>query len=306
MKKYNENNYLNKLKELFNIDKIKDIKIIINEDPRKTIIQHLCSKHGIVNISWQLFNKYKSNILCQHCRLIEKNKNEFLTWLKNNNYKLISGDYNNSKSRIIIQDVNNKIPINVSRNQLLTNGINCPKRKQDKHRENYFKIFEERANKIHDHLYLYNKSIYKGVMEKIEIICPNHGIFWQTPDAHLRGQRCPKCSMSYRENYIKEFLEEKNILYVYNKGHKELINPKTGYPLKPDFYLPKYNTIIEYDGFQHYKNIYGNKNLKEVQKLDELKNKLCMEKGIKLFRFNINNIDKLPQMDFLFEDESED
>lgn len=53
--------------------------------------------------------------------------------------------------------------------------------------------FIERANKIHNNKYNYSKSEYKGGKEKICIICPKHGEFWQTAGHHLQGHGCPKC-----------------------------------------------------------------------------------------------------------------
>ena len=95
--------------------------------------------------------------------------------------------------------------------------------------------------------------------------------------------------MSYSEKSIKSILDEMGFEYEYGKGLKILTNPKTGYPLKPDFYLEKYNLVIEYDGIQHFKEIYPGE-LKKIQKLDSLKNKLCEENSINIWRFNKNNV----------------
>jgi len=53
--------------------------------------------------------------------------------------------------------------------------------------------FIEEANKMHENKYIYTKSIYNGSFEKIEIICPFHGIFLQSPKDHLCGSGCQKC-----------------------------------------------------------------------------------------------------------------
>ena len=54
--------------------------------------------------------------------------------------------------------------------------------------------FIENAKKIHGNKYDYSKTIYIGAKEKIEILCPIHGEFWQTPDAHVHGSGCQKCA----------------------------------------------------------------------------------------------------------------
>ena len=57
---------------------------------------------------------------------------------------------------------------------------------------------------------------------------------------------------------------------------------------KFDFYLPKENILIEFDGEQHYKFIeffHGTvEKFKERQQADIEKNNYCIEKEIKLFR----------------------
>ena len=54
--------------------------------------------------------------------------------------------------------------------------------------------FIEKAKEIHGNKYNYSKVDYKNAKTKICIICPIHGEFYQTPDHHLQGQGCPKCS----------------------------------------------------------------------------------------------------------------
>jgi len=54
-----------------------------------------------------------------------------------------------------------------------------------------------------------------------------------------------------------------------------------------DFYLPKYNMCIEFDGVHHFKpmNHWGGKeNLIEVKRRDEIKNQYCKDNNIKLLR----------------------
>jgi hypothetical protein len=54
-------------------------------------------------------------------------------------------------------------------------------------------VFVERAREIHGDKYDYSQSEYTGMLEKIKIICPEHGEFWQTPANHLKGKGCPTC-----------------------------------------------------------------------------------------------------------------
>jgi len=58
-------------------------------------------------------------------------------------------------------------------------------------------------NKTHNNFYDYSKAICIGAHSKIEIICPEHGIFWQTPSAH-RTQKCPDCGEEIRRKNKKK------------------------------------------------------------------------------------------------------
>ena len=53
--------------------------------------------------------------------------------------------------------------------------------------------FIQKSIKIHGNKYNYSKVNYKNSSTKVEIICPEHGNFWQQPNAHSRGQGCPNC-----------------------------------------------------------------------------------------------------------------
>lgn len=56
--------------------------------------------------------------------------------------------------------------------------------------------FVEKARKLHGDRYDYSKVVYKGNKIHVEIICPEHGVFWQRPDSHAaRGQGCPFCAL---------------------------------------------------------------------------------------------------------------
>jgi hypothetical protein len=66
-------------------------------------------------------------------------------------------------------------------------------------------------------------------------------------------QGCPFCKISKGEDEIEKYLIKSDIEYIREKTFNECINPKTNKKLPFDFYLPKFNTIIEYHGEQHYK-----------------------------------------------------
>jgi very-short-patch-repair endonuclease len=54
--------------------------------------------------------------------------------------------------------------------------------------------FIKRALEVHKKKYNYTEVIYKTTETKLRIICPEHGLFLQSPHAHLAGRGCPYCS----------------------------------------------------------------------------------------------------------------
>ena len=72
------------------------------------------------------------------------------------------------------------------------------------------KKFIEKAHKVHQDKYDYSKTEYRKTNEKVCIICPIHGEFWQTPNHHLQGCGCPKCGrlQSTTKLTYNEFIEK--------------------------------------------------------------------------------------------------
>lgn len=54
--------------------------------------------------------------------------------------------------------------------------------------------FIELSNKKHNYKFDYSKVTYVNAKTNVEIVCPKHGSFYQTPDVHLRSNHgCLKC-----------------------------------------------------------------------------------------------------------------
>jgi len=50
-----------------------------------------------------------------------------------------------------------------------------------------------RANAVHCEVYDYSNVNYINNKTTVEIICPEHGVFWQRPDHHMAGVGCYEC-----------------------------------------------------------------------------------------------------------------
>jgi protein-arginine kinase activator protein McsA len=131
---------------------------------------------------------------------------------------------------------------------------------------------------------------YNGTHNKVTIICPIHGEFWQTPENHIQGKGCPKCSMSHLETEIMRCLEDNQIEYVYecNKDTLPWIKRQT-----LDFYLPKYDAAIECQGSQHFiPTAFGSKEktaefcFENIIKRDKRKKSLCKKNNVKLLYYS--------------------
>ena len=105
-----------------------------------------------------------------------------------------------------------------------------------------------------------------------------------TPHNFLRGKRCPRCKESHGERYIASLLSGHHIEYIRQKSFEGCTYK---HKLLFDFYLPKYNLCIEYDGEQHYhpiKHLGGKKKYIVGKKRDLIKDEFCRDNNIKLLR----------------------
>lgn len=67
--------------------------------------------------------------------------------------------------------------------------------------------FIKKAKEAHGDTYDYNSVIYISIKTKVAIDCSTHGKFYQTPEKHLKGQGCSKCSRKHKKT-TEEFVEE--------------------------------------------------------------------------------------------------
>ncbi len=87
--------------------------------------------------------------------------------------------------------------------------------------------FIEQARKTHGFKYDYSKVDYKGNKEKVCIICPEHGEFWQYPYSHLKGAQCPVCGGTQRITlpiFIERCTEIHKGKYDYSAVHFEKLH----------------------------------------------------------------------------------
>jgi very-short-patch-repair endonuclease len=158
------------------------------------------------------------------------------------------------------------------------------------------KEFIEKSLVLHSNKYNYDKVEYENDIKKVIIICPIHGEFKQTPNIHLRGSGCKKCSDSFGEKEISKFLDKFSIKYEREYKFKECLNI---YPLRFDFYIPSMRTVIEFDGIQHFQPVthFGGVEAYERLKInDKIKEDYCEENYINIIRIRYDQIDDIYQI----------
>lgn len=159
----------------------------------------------------------------------------------------------------------------------------------------------------------YSKEEYQSL---INISCPNviivgDYINTMTPTKHkclicdtewspypgnvLKGHGCPVCSNSLGEKKISSYLNKYNIEYVPQKSYDNLVGIANGL-LSYDFYLPKYNKLIEFQGIQHEQPIEffgGEKQFKIQQEHDRRKREYAKNNNINLLEIWYYDIDEI-------------
>ena len=110
------------------------------------------------------------------------------------------------------------------------------------------------------------------------------------------GQVCDDCNSteSIGEKRIRIYLEKNEILFAPQKWFPDCKDKR---PLPFDFYLPDYNTIIEFDGRQHFGDTnYFTYSFEETKKHDEIKNNYCKANGIYLVRIPYWRVGKINEI----------
>jgi len=138
---------------------------------------------------------------------------------------------------------------------------------------------------------------YINSYTKIEWKCLTCSYIWTAPPNEIMRKRkgifcgsgCPQCPVYKNEKRVGEALDELNIKY-----QKIKIYSLNGNRIHPDFYLPDFNLIIEYNGIQHYKQVCfpGQSEMDaEIrfpiqQKRDQELRDYCKENNIKLLEID--------------------
>jgi len=242
-------------------------------------VRIICREHGIFE---QRPNSHLQGIGCKKCGNKSGNKNrsnknfiQDALIIHGNKYDYTEVNYINNKTKVKIICKEHGVFEQTPNSHLKERG--CPSCVTIKSNT---ADFIEKSNMLHNNLYDYSLVDYVNCKTKVKIICKEHGVFLQNPSSHVRGCGCPICRCSKGELKIIKILEENNIRYIPQYTFDEC---KYKNKLPFDFYLPDYNTCIEYNGEQHYQVIEGwggVENFELRQTRDKIKREYCLLNNI--------------------------
>ena len=251
-----------------------------------TKVEIICPEHGSF---WQRANYHMRGKGCQKCGLkklyaLKYSTDEFITKAKKihgDKYDYSKTEYVSIRTKVEIicpehgsfwQRASSHIDGNGCQRCGFKKGVSL---RYEKYNTDYF---INHAKKIHGDKYNYSKTEYVNAVTKVEIICPEHGSFWQRASSHINGSGCPRCysKVSKSELEICEFLKENNIEYI--QSDRKIIKP-----YEIDIVIPKYNLAIEYNGvYWHSEQILKKAN-RPPKTFHKMKYDKCKEKGYQLF-----------------------
>ena len=163
------------------------------------------------------------------------------------------------------------------------------------------KAQSERQTLSHDEYLKRLKQITNSILPVDEYIkndipilhkCLKCNYEWEISPSSLVLERvgCPQCNCTKGENRIIKFLEDNNIDFVFQKKFDDL--KSTNY-LYYDFYIPKLNILVEYDGEFHYIDIFKNGSFESGKIRDSLKDEYAKKNNIKLVRIPYWDFDNI-------------
>ena len=292
--------------EIFN-DLIEKNNFSIKQIPQKksSEFQLKCNNCGHEWIS--TYNKFEKCQKCPHCSNYNyKSHEDFETQLQTINDKIIlKSKYKTLKEKVSCLCSICGFEWQASPRILLIGG-KCPQCTSKKMRQLFAKTKDEFENEIKNRYGSEYDVIGEYVNCKTNVILKHNKCnktFLYNPEL-LYGKRihiCPHCygtKTSEGEYLIRDFLIENNIVFIEQKKFDNLRGVNNG-KLSYDFYLPKHNTLIEFNGIQHYKplGVFGGQPQFDIQKEhDKRKRNYARNNNINLIEIKYDEIDNIDEI----------
>jgi hypothetical protein len=217
----------------------------------RTPVEIICSIHGSF---FQAPTPHLAGSGCFKCGILKtaakrsSNTEEFIQKsikTHGNTYDYVLSVYNGAINNVIIICKIHGAFSQTPNSHL--NGAGCNRCADERARKRLMfstEKFIELAHKIHGNKYDYTYVIYNGMYKNIQIICPDHGAFYQKPVNHIKKENgCQKCSKIVSKPEI-EWLDYLQVPEKYRQA-RIVIGGKL---FKLDAYNPEINTIYEFYG----------------------------------------------------------
>ena len=224
---------------------------LVNYINAHTEVEIICPIHGMFR---QLPCDHTTNKSgCSKCgrnEQIKKRKSTTQQFIEKSN-KIHSNLYDYS----LVEYVNNHTEVQIicsihgefpqKPNNHTTNKQGCPKcgkiSMSDKQKIP-LKVLLKKFNKIHKNKYDYSLINYTNIDGLIDIICPIHGKFTQSPNNHLHNHGCPDCTKN-RKSTTEKFIKKAQLIHgdKYDYSLVDYINAHKNVKIR----CKKHNYIFE-------------------------------------------------------------
>ena len=303
----------------YSFTKYRDCFMVDAEDLPSSSTKKVYAKCDVCGEGHEIvYNKYIINVsnnnkyVCHKCankmihyKSLSKRRDDYIKRLvdvcNKNNYTLLSSKEEIMNNTSVIRY---NCPIQGEHSMRLANllsGKRCPKCAEDLARKRYQLSLDEVSKRVSDcgGEILNIEEYTSRTNYNLKFRCSECGnIFKSSLQRYTQhgGQVCKNCSNdeSLGEKKIRYFLEDRGIKFEKEKWFSDCRDIK---PLPFDFYLPDLNTIIEFDGRQHFvKNTYFKHSVEKIKFHDDIKNAYCKDRNIDLIRIpytQINHIDEI-------------
>lgn len=150
--------------------------------------------------------------------------------------------------------------------------------------------FIDKSKEIHGNKYGYSLVEYVKSSIKVKIVCPEHGVFEQTPNKHLSGRGCPVCGRNRTKVGTKEFIRRAKEIhgdkYDYSKVCYDVADKKVeiiclihgSFFQAPHDYVTLGHNCPKCGHFDAGKKRVGNKNVAHRQDVKDAKVATCLER----------------------------
>lgn len=276
--------------------------ILISEEyiNSKTKLDVQCIKGHQYPVTFHNFQQGNKCPICSKERRAEKQKYiyEYVkNFIENKGTILHSKEYIGCMSKLDVECIKGHHRYSVTFSNFKNNKSRCPICYNERRNENSKHNYEYVKKYIKKEGYKLLSKEYINSYIKLDVECSHGHQYPVTFNNFQRGSRCPYCKKYRNEEECRNIFEKITTYKFLKKRPKWLRNPKTNYSLELDGYCEELKISFEYDGKQHFEKVkffnkYKRSSLESIQERDQLKDKLCLENGVKLLRIKYDVEDK--------------